>query len=106
MKSDNRKSCRVRIGEEVIINRSVRAEGLDISEDGMYVYTKRAYVENSIIDLWLDIDGEKIEISAKVLHSQPGIGFGVSFFDFQPEIREKIRTYANQKINDEAARDE
>jgi hypothetical protein len=105
LKSDKRKCYRVRIEEDVIINRSLRAEGLDISEDGIYVYTKRTFVKDAIIDLWFYIDGEKLEISAKVRQSQPGIGFGASFFDFQQDVREKIKNHVKQIINDETARD-
>jgi hypothetical protein len=106
LEPDNRKTYRIKIEEDVIINRSVRAEGLDISEDGIYVYTNRTFLTDTIIDLWFNIDGEKVEISAKVRQSQPGIGFGACFYDFQTETREKIRNYVNQKINDEIKNDE
>jgi hypothetical protein len=101
LKSDNRKSYRLKIEEDVIINRSVRAEGLDISEDGIYVYTNRTFLKDAIIDLWFNLDGEKVEICAKIRQSQPGIGFGACFCDFETETKEKIRNFVNQRINNE-----
>lgn len=90
---DRRKTPRLRIGKDVVVNGSVTAEGLDISQDGMYVYVSHPFLVDSIIDLGFDLDEERIRVSAKVLHSQPGIGFGVNFFDFPSEIKKKIAGY-------------
>jgi Tfp pilus assembly protein PilZ len=90
---ERRKKIRLRIDKDVRINGSVVAEGLDLSEGGMYVYVSHNFVVGSIVDLGFSLGNEYINVSAKVLHSQPGIGFGVNFFDFPEEIKQKIESY-------------
>jgi hypothetical protein len=62
------------------------AEGLDLSEDGMYVYSRHKYLPNSVIELSLSINGETTTLSARVTHVQPGVGFGVNFPDIPDEV--------------------
>lgn len=95
MAKDNRKR-RLHINTEVYINRVYHAEGLDISADGMYLYTRQPYVKGSIIDLSFKLGDDEIHGPAKVVHSQPGIGFGVNFTDLREEDAEKIRDYVER----------
>lgn len=84
---------RVSIQKDVVINRTVRAEGLDLSEDGMYIYTRTEFIPRSIIELSFVIDGERLDIPAIVSHAQQGIGIGVRFVDMPPEVLEKIKRF-------------
>lgn len=97
--SDNRrKHDRVRIEHDIIVNNSTVAEALDISEDGMYVYVTRTFLENSIISLDFQVEDTQICITAAVCHSQPNIGFGVSFMDIPVEIKETLQAYLRKKL--------
>jgi hypothetical protein len=90
---ERRKKIRLRIDKHVVINGSIAAEGLDLSEDGMYIYASHHFLVDSIVDLGFNLGGETVNVSAKIQHSQPGIGFGVNFFDFPEEDRQKIEAY-------------
>lgn len=89
---------RVLISKEVIINKTVRAEGLDLSEEGMYLYTtKSGFIQGSIINLRFKLGSEVLNLSGKVQHSEPGIGIGVRFIGLTDEIKEKIKNYIKLK---------
>lgn len=88
-----RKLDRMAIAKDVTINGIVRAEGLDLSETGMYIYTRGNFINGSILDIHFTLDGEAFNISAVVQHSQPGIGIGVEFRGLDGEILDKIKQY-------------
>jgi hypothetical protein len=94
--SEDKRKRRLHINTEVYINRVYHAEGLDLSADGMYLYTRHPYVEGSIIDLRFKLGDDEIQGPAKVVHSQPGIGFGVRFTDLKEKDAEKIRDYVER----------
>lgn len=84
---------RVKISAEVYIVRTGRAEGIDLSQDGMYIYYKHPFVIGSMIDVSFKIDDRDIKATAKVIHSQPGIGMGVQFMDLSEGGIEQIHEY-------------
>lgn len=87
---------RLHITADVFINRTVKAEGLDLSETGMYIYTNKQYVVGSTIETSFKLDGDEINVRAKVVHTQPGIGFGVNFVDIKEETYNTIRNFLEQ----------
>jgi len=87
---------RLHISADVFINRTVKAEGLDLSEVGMYLYTRHQYLEGSLVEVSFKLDGNEIDVSAKVIHSQPGIGLGVKFEAFKDSSLQKIKDYVNK----------
>jgi hypothetical protein len=82
---------RIPLNLDVMINRLYQAEGLDLSADGMYIYTRHTLIADSIVELLITGRGLEYNINAKVRHSQPGVGFGVSFMDMPSEMAERIR---------------
>ncbi len=84
---------RVHISKDVLINHSISAEGLDLSAEGMYIYCRHAFVEGSINEIGFKLKGEDIRVMARTIHSQPGIGFGVSFIDLPEDTAKKIRAF-------------
>jgi hypothetical protein len=91
-----RRKKRVPIKKEVTVARTFRAEGLDLSEDGMYIYSRNRFIPGSILDVSFSLDGLRpISVQAKVLHSQPGVGFGVTFFGLPEEVSGEIRQYVS-----------
>lgn len=87
---------RIPLRFDVRISHQFPAEGLDLSADGMYIYTKHTARPGSIIELSISMDGETYELSAKVAHEQPGIGFGLSFDDMPEDVAVKFREYLEQ----------
>jgi hypothetical protein len=87
---------RLHISADVFINRTVKAEGLDLSEDGMYLYTSKQYVAGSIVEVSLKLDNDEVDVQAKVVHSQPGIGLGVQFVDIKGETNKKIKNFLDK----------
>lgn len=82
---------RVPLHSEVKINNLYVAEGLDLSEDGMYVYSRHTFLPESFIELSISVGGEEFVLSARVAHVQPGIGFGVRFPDMPKDIADHFR---------------
>lgn len=87
---------RLHMSADVFINRTVKAEGLDLSEDGMYLYTTKQFVAGSTIEASFMLDGNEINVRAKVVHSQPGIGLGVHFVEVKEETLQTIKNYLDQ----------
>jgi|GEM_PF-809055 len=87
---------RVHLSADVYINRTVRAEGLDLSEDGMYLYTRHQYLEGVIVEVSFKLNDEPVDVAAKVMHSQPGIGLGVRFEVFKDGSLDKIKSFVNK----------
>ncbi len=90
---DETRKKRSHISTDVFINRTINAEGLDLSEDGMYIYTRHQFVVGSIIEVTFSLEGTKIDVPAKVVHSQPGIGIGVKFTELHEDTADKIKSY-------------
>jgi hypothetical protein len=90
---DETRKKRSHISTDVFINRTISAEGLDLSVDGMYLYTRHQFIVGSIIEVTFSIEGTKIDVSAKVVHSQPGIGVGVKFTELHKDTADKIKSY-------------
>jgi hypothetical protein len=95
MKGKQRKK-RVHIRTDVFINRILRGEALDLSADGMYIYTRHSYVVDSIIEASFKLGNSEIDVQAKVIHSQPGIGCGVNFMGLKEEVVEKVKDYVEK----------
>ena len=87
---------RVHLSADVYINRTVQAEGLDLSEYGMYLYTRHPYIEGIILDVSFKLGDEPVDVSAKVVHSQPGIGLGVKFEVFRDGSLQKIKDFVDK----------
>lgn len=87
---------RVNVTVPVRINRSGEGEGLDISENGMYIYCSHTYIENTIIDITFTVEGREFNFSAKVSHVQPCVGFGVKFIEIPEDEKETLRCFIDK----------
>lgn len=88
-----RKKKRVFLNREVMINGAIYAQALDISEDGMYLYTTADFASGAVLDLDFDIEGERVTAKAAILHSEPGIGIGVQFRNISPDSRMVVKRF-------------
>jgi hypothetical protein len=86
---------RIKIEKEVIINRVVKAEGLDLSEDGMYIYTRSSFLPNSIVEVGFSLENEPISVMAEVQHVENGIGIGVKFVELSEDVSGMIKRYVS-----------
>ncbi len=96
-----RRKLRIPVHCDVRINHMYSAEALDLSEDGMYVYSRHTFVPDSIIELTVTIDGDTTSLTAKIAHVQPGVGFGVSFPDIPEEVATMFIQILEQAITEE-----
>ena len=86
---------RIRINTDVIVNGLKRAEALDLSQDGMYIFTSHTFVEGLNVNLEFDLGGESYDIRANIKHSQDGVGFGVNFVDLDGSVARKLRDFVD-----------
>ncbi len=101
MAKDNRIKPRVFIRKEVIINDRIRAYAIDISEEGMYIYSQQSFKKDEIIDMRFAEPQNDLPESfrAKVLYTQGGVGFGVFFMDISPHDRERLRWFVERHLD-------
>ena len=71
---ENRRYKRVILKKEVLINGSIRAQGLDLSVGGMYAHTGRTFALGDQVTVTLPLNGEFISIRGRVQNSQPTHG--------------------------------
>lgn len=87
------RSARVRVDVPLVINGHDGSTAIDLSDSGMYVYTRHTIVEGSIVNLNFTLDGTEIELSAKVEHTQQGVGFGLSFLDMPEAVAKMLKDF-------------
>ncbi len=93
---ESRDKKRVLIQMEVIINGILKANALDISENGMYISTQAELLSGAVLDLSFKVGDTPISVKAVVQHSQPGIGVGVKFINLIPEHYTLIKRILDQ----------
>jgi len=84
---------RALIEKDVVINGIIKAQALDISAVGMYIYTQASFIPGAIFEVSFKIGEEKIEAMVRVQHSQPNVGIGVQFVELSEEALAKIKLY-------------
>ena len=89
----DRRTKRALVNKDVVINGVIKAEALDISIDGMYVYTKSNFIPGTIFEITFKIGDETIKAMAHVQRSKPNVGVGIRLVDLSPENTEKIKKY-------------
>lgn len=87
----DRKGERVLTKRDVIINDSIKAYALDISEGGMYIHTQAEFIRGAILELNFDVIDGPIKVKAKVQHTQLGVGIGVKFIGLSQEDLIRIK---------------
>ncbi|MDP1759131.1 MAG: PilZ domain-containing protein [Thermodesulfovibrionales bacterium] len=91
--ADDRRTRRALVHKDVVINGVTKAEALDISIDGMYIYTKFSFISGTIFEVSFKIGEDTITTMARVQHAQPNVGIGIKFVELSAENNEKIRKY-------------
>lgn len=83
------------IEKEVIINGIIKAEALDLSIEGMYIYTQANFIQGAIFEVSFKINGKTVKAMARVQHAQPNVGIGVKFVELSNEDAIKIKKYVD-----------
>lgn len=86
--SDLRKSVRVPYSGHVTVNGQILVKAIDLSQDGVYLFTGRSFRPGSVVALSFQIGDEKLVIPARVRHNREGVGIGLKFLEVP--AREKI----------------
>lgn len=63
---------------------------MDISEGGLYVSTIQPYKKDSVIEIMIPFQEEKVTVRGQVRYCQPGIGMGIKFIELNNEQRKVI----------------
>lgn len=93
---EQREKKRVLIQESVLINGIIKANALDISEDGMYINTQAEFIPGAILELSFRLKDKDIKVKAIVQHIQQGIGMGVRFINLSPETYLIIKNFVDE----------
>lgn len=93
---EQREKKRVLIQESVLINGIIRANALDISEEGMYISTQAEFVSGAVLELSFRLKDKDLRLKAIVQHIQPGIGMGVRFLNLSPQTYSVIRSFVEE----------
>ncbi|MCW5958925.1 MAG: PilZ domain-containing protein [Pyrinomonadaceae bacterium] len=64
----------------------------DIGEGGLYMKTNTPLNEGAFLVLRLTIGGKTLRLEGKVVHSDPGIGAGISFINISESALELLRS--------------
>ncbi len=91
--ADDRRTKRALVHKGVVINGVIKAEALDLSIDGMYIYTQFSFIAGTIFELSFKVGEDAIKAMARVQHAQPSVGIGVKFVELSAENSEKIKRY-------------
>ncbi len=76
--------------KEITLNDSLKVKAIEISEGGLYVYTKHNFNSEDVVKVSIPFKDENIELKAKVKHIQEGIGFGLDFLEVSDELLSRI----------------
>jgi len=86
---------RIRVNTDVTVNGQKRAESLDLSQDGMYIFSSHTFLEGLNVNLEFELEGESYDIRANIVHAQEGVGFGVNFVDIDEPTARRLINYVN-----------
>ena len=89
----DRRAKRALVQKDVIINGIIKAEALDISMEGMYIYTQANFITGAIFEINFKINDVPVKAMARVQHAQPSVGIGIQFVDMSQEDAARIKQY-------------
>lgn len=95
---EDKRQKRSLVKKRVVINGNIEAGAIDISEDGMYIYSPEAFQKDALIDisLFLKDEGQPLRGKAKVQYVHGDVGFGVMFIGLLPEERKKLKDFLQE----------
>jgi CheY-like chemotaxis protein len=98
MGMEKRKYTRVILKKEVLINGSVKAQGLDLSLGGLYIHTGRNFPVGTVMSVTLPLNSQIINVRALVRNAQESLGMGVQFIEVTPDQAAAIQDFVNSAV--------
>ena len=99
---DQRVYTRVPFSEDVMLNNSVKAKGIDISEGGLFVHG-RNFTPGSTLSVSFKLGSLDFNLKVKVSNSQMSVGVGLTFIDLDDDQRCSIRSFVETYARDTLA---
>jgi len=97
--TDRRRAPRVPFIKEVKIDQLGVRRGVDLSAHGMYVETLIPYPVGTVLPISIRFGRETIEIEARVIFNEPGIGMGLEFEGLASSVRHKLEALTQSTLN-------
>jgi CheY-like chemotaxis protein len=94
------RKARVGYSEGVTINETIQARGVDISEAGLFVLTRRTFPPGTIVRVQFRVHEVPITADAAVQYVIENVGMGLSFALIQDRDRERITQYVERRIEE------
>jgi hypothetical protein len=88
---ERRKYTRYPFREDILIDGTKLCSSMDICEGGMFVSAIQYFQKNSIIDITIPVNKQKITVKGQVQYCDPGIGMGVQFIALNDEQKALIK---------------
>ncbi len=88
-----RELLRVPFKGDILINGNVKAKGIDITQDGLYVASDKSFKFGSDLIVTFLVLGKKLTVKAIVTHSESQIGLGLKFDNLKKDQKEIINKY-------------
>ncbi|MBI3611329.1 MAG: response regulator [Nitrospirae bacterium] len=88
-----RKHKRALIMQKLMIDGKSIGQAIDLSIDGMYVTTRVKFAPRAVIDIRFQLEDQPLEVKARVLYQDEGIGIGVRFLALKTADAERIKAY-------------
>jgi hypothetical protein len=88
---ERRKSARYPFREDILIDGTKRCSSMDICEGGMFVSAIQYFEKNSIIDITIPVNEQKVTVKGQVQYCDRGIGMGIQFIELNDEQKTLIK---------------
>jgi hypothetical protein len=95
---DRRRMPRTPLIREVKIDQLGVRRGVDFSTDGMYVEILAPYPAGTVLPVSLRFHDETIQVEAKVIFVDPGIGMGLQFKRMSSSARHKLQALVQYSL--------
>ncbi len=92
---EKRKLKRVSLRRDVILNDAIRAQALNLSAGGMFIYTSHSFPVGQSMTVSFALGEGRIRAKAIVRHCQEGVGVGLSFVSLDGEESASIRRFVD-----------
>ena len=96
---NDRRKERYSYKQDILVDGVQLFRSIDISEGGLYVYTGRSYMHNSVVNVTLPLKNTKLTVKARVKHNHRGVGMGLMFINLFPRQRAMIKELVTELAN-------
>lgn len=94
---------RIPYTEFVLVNRQLRARGIDLSEGGLYLHTGRSFPDGSLVEVTFSVAHMPYTVTARVQFHREGVGMGLQFVSLPHEVLIAIRKHIDAYVQSHGA---